>query len=613
MRDTTIDRNRSLARAALVLAALLLAAAAWAQPLVRSAEFGGADPEARRGGNLSYATIAPYSTFNPFTARALSDANRIDLLLPALVAFNSATLENECYLCLSAEVADDGRSVTYVLREGLQWSDGTPLTVDDVLFSARLHANPEINSRLVSSFSLGGQPIVWEQVDERTIVQRMPVVDAAAFDLARWAVVPRHVFEPAFEAGGASAVQQLWGINTPPNELVAGGPFRVRTVRVNEEIVLERNPNYFVQDEAGTQLPYLDTLTFKAAADANAMLAQFLTSEIDIMTLIFIDEVLAVRDAVDAGRVDAVVLAGVTMSASPTKVWGNWQNPNPRLAELFQDVRFRRALSHLSDRQTIIDLAFGGLGAPLYGPFSSGNTRFYDESAFVEGETKFSYDPEAAAVLLAELGYDRRNAQGLLVNASGETIAFNIMGYASAPDHAAVVQVLSDDYREAGLDVTTTIGDTSSVVTPATRNFNDDGTRNFDMLVSGFGGVADPPTRRNLYTLDGPARLWNLARPGEPQPAFLQDFELELVRLANAALATFDESERFAAYAEFQRLAAAQLPFIYLYTPAVSIVYNARVGGTQDRLPNPVSAFEGSQNGMMGQIVNFADVLYVRD
>jgi peptide/nickel transport system substrate-binding protein len=613
MRDTSTARPRPQLHAVVALVALLLAGAVAAQPLVRSAEFGGADPEARRGGNLSYATIAPYSTFNPFTARALSDANRIDLLLPALVAFNSATLENECYLCLSSEVAADGRSVTYVLREGLQWSDGTPLTVDDVLFSAQLHANPEVNSRLVSSFSLGGQPISWEKVDERTIVQRMPVVDAAAFDLARWAVVPRHVFESVFEAGGASAVQQMWGINTPPSELVAGGPFRVRTVRVNEEIVLERNPNYFVQDEAGTQLPYLDTLTFKAASDANAMLAQFLTSEIDIMTLIFIDEVLAVRDAVDAGRVDAVVLAGVTMSASPTKVWGNWQNPNPRLAELFQDVRFRRALSHLSDRQTIIDLAFGGLGAPLYGPFSSGNTRFYDESAFVEGETKFSYDPEAAAALLAELGYDRRNAQGLLVNAAGETIAFNIMGYASAPDHAAVVQVLSDDYREAGLDVTTTIGDTSSVVTPATRNFNDDGTRNFDMLVSGFGGVADPPTRRNLYTLDGPARLWNLSRPGESQPAFLQDFELELVRLSNAALATFDEAERFAAYGEFQRLAAAQLPFIYLYTPAVSLAYNARVGGTQDTLPNPVSAFEGSQNGMMGQIVNFVDVLYVRD
>ncbi len=613
MRDTTPAPARAHARVIAAVAMLALLAAAVAQPLVRPAQFGGADPDARHGGNLSYATIAPYSTFNPFTARALSDANRIDLLLPALVAFNSATLENECYLCLSAEVAEDGLSVTYVLREGLLWSDGTPLTVDDVLFSAQLHGDPAVNSRLVSSFALGGEPVVWERVDDRTIVQRMPVLDAAAFDLARWAVVPRHVFEPAFEAGGAEAVQQLWGIGTPPSELVAGGPFRVRAVRANEEIVLERNPNYFVQDTFGNQLPYLDTLTFKAASDANAMLAQFLTSEIDIMTLIFIDEVLAVRDAVDAGRVDATVLAGVTMSGSPTKFWGNWQNPDPRLRELFRDVRFRRALSHLADREAIIDLAFGGLGAPLYGPFSSGNTRFFDPEAFVDGESRFAYDPEAAAALLAELGYDQRNAQGLLVNAEGETIAFNIMGYASAPDHAAVAQVLADDFRAAGLDVTTTIGDTSSVVTPASRNFNDDGTRNFDVLMSGFGGVADPPTRRNLYTLDGPARLWNLARPGNDRPEYLQDFELELLGLANAALATFDEDERFAAYSEFQRLAASQLPFVYLYTPAVSFGYNDRVGGTQDTLADPVSGFEGSQNGMMGQVVNFADVLYVRD
>lgn len=613
MRETHSARAQAMARITLVVGLLALLAVALAQPLVRSAQVGGADPNARRGGNLSYATIAPYSTFNPFTARALSDANRIDILLPSLVAFNSATLSNECYLCLSANIAPDGLSVTYTIREGLLWSDGTPLTIDDIIFSAELHANPAVNSRVVSSFALAGNPVVWERLNERTLVQRMPVIDAAALDLARWAVVPKHIFAPAFEAGGAEAVQQLWGISTPPGDLVAGGPFRVRTVRPNEEIVLERNPNYFVQDTFGTQLPYLDTLTFKAAADANALLAQFLTSEIDIMTLIFIDEVLAVRDAASAGRVNATVLAGITMSGSPTKFWGNWQTPDERLRELFRDVRFRRALSHLADRETIIDLAFGGLAAPLYGPFSSGNTRFYDPEAFVDGESRFAYNPEAAAVLLAELGYDQRNAQGLLVNAQGQTIAFNIMGYASAPDHAAVAQVLADDFRAAGMEVTVTIGDTSSVVTPASRNFNEDGTRNFDILMSGFGGVADPPTRRNLYTLDGPARLWNLARPGNARPDYLQDFELELFDLANAALATFDEQERFAIYSQFQRLAASQLPFIYLYTPAVSFAFNNRVGGTQNTLADPVSSFEGSQNGMMGQIVNFADVLYVRD
>lgn len=610
MRESRIRRLRSWAFIALCA---LFAASASAQPLIRSAANGGADPNAKRGGNLNYSTIAPLSTFNPFTARAGSDANRIDLLLPSLVAFNSASLTNECYLCVSADVSDDNLTITYKLREGVQWSDGTPLTAADVILSAKLHSDIDVNSRMVASFSLAGQPVVWEQLDDYTVVQRMPEVDAAALDLARWAIVPAHVFGPIYEQGGATGVQQAWGITTDPNDLVAGGPFRVRTVRMNEEVVFERNPNYFVQDEFGTQLPYLDTLTIHAAQDSNAQLIQFLTGEIDIMNLIFIDEVLAVRDAIDSGRLDAVVLPGVAISGSATKVWGNWQNPNPRLAELFQDVRFRRALSHLTDREAIIELAFGGLGVPLYGPFTPGNTRFYDEDALVEGESRFSFNPEAAQELLAELGYDRRNSSGMLINAEGESISFNIMGYASAPDHASVLQVLADDYRAAGLDVSTTVGDTSSVVTPASRNFNDDGTRNFDMLVSGFGGVADPPTRRNLYTLDGPARLWNLARPGESQPAFLQDWELELVRLSDEALATFDEEERFALYSEFQRLAGAQLPFIYLYAPTSSFGYSSRVGGTQDTLADPVSAFEGSQNGMMGQIVNFADVLYIKD
>jgi peptide/nickel transport system substrate-binding protein len=300
------------------------------------------------------------------------------------------------------------------------------------------------------------------------------------------------------------------------------------------------------------------------------------------------------------------------MSASPTKVWGNWQNPNPRLAELFQDVRFRRALSHLSDRQTIIDLAFGGLGAPLYGPFSSGNTRFYDESAFVEGETKFPFDPEAAAALLAELGFTSRNADGLLVDDGGRTISFVILANASEPVQRVAGQIVVEDFRAAGIEAVVNVVDTGSVINPATRNFDADGNRGFDWLFTNFGGVADPPTRRNLYNLDGTARIWNLARPGEGRPTRLEPYEEELQELLTAALGTFDETERRALYTEFQRVAGANLPLVYLYTQGLNFARSERLGNTQDQLGDPVSSFEGSQNGFLGQVVNFIDVLFVR-
>lgn len=596
----------------LVLALLFLVATAQAQPLVRSAQFGGANPEAQRGGSISVATVDLPNTFNPFTARILSDAFRINILLPALVAFNGATLTYECYLCLDYTISDDGLEITYTLREGALWSDGEPITARDVISSVIMHATPEVNSRYVSSFNLGGNPIVWEQLDEMTVRQILPQVDAAALDLANFPILPAHIFDPVFESGGAEAVLELWNVNTPPSELVAGGPFRVREFRLNEELVLERNPNYFVVDEAGTQLPYLDQLIFQAASDPNAVLAAFLAGETDLYRAQLIDEVLSIQDAIDAGRIDAVLLPNIAASGVTSTVHPNYQNTDPFKAALFRDVRFRRAISHLIDRESIIELALGGLATPLYGPFSSGNTRFYDESLFVEGETKFSYNPEAAAELLAELGFTERNSAGLLVDSEGRTISFVILANASEPVQRAAGQIVTEDFRAAGLEVTVSVVDTGSVINPATRNFNEDGTRNFDWLFTNFGGQADPPTRRNLYNLDGTARIWNLARPGQSRPDHLEDYELELARLLDAGLATFDEAERQAIYAEFQRVAAANLPLVYLYTQGLNFARSTRIGNTQDQLDDPVTSFEGSQNGFLGQLVNFVDVLYVR-
>jgi peptide/nickel transport system substrate-binding protein len=594
------------------LVAALLLGAAFAQPLVRDAASGGANPEATRGGTVRFATVDLPNTFNPFTARILSDAFRINVLLPALVAFNGATLEYECYLCTEYAIDDSGTIIEYTLREDVFWSDGTPITVDDVLTSVKLHATPDVNSRNVSSFNLRGVPIVWEQTGVRTIRQVLPAVDAAALDLANFPIVPAHVFEPAFARGGATAVLELWNVNTPPSELVSGGPFMVREFRINEELVLERNPNYFVVDTFGNQLPYLDTFVFQGAADPNATLAAFLAGETDLYRAQLIDEVLSIRDAVDAGRIDAVLLANIAPSGVTSTVHTNFQNTDPFKAELFQDARFRRAVSHLIDRESIIELALGGLGTPLYGPFSSGNTRFYDESAFVEGESKFSFDPEAAAALLAELGFTSRNAAGLLQNDAGQTINFVILANASEPVQRVAGQIVTEDMRDAGIDVTVSVVDTGSVINPATRNFDADGNRGFDWLFTNFGGVADPPTRRNLYNLDGTARLWNLAQPGAGQPTEVADWEVRLNDLVAEALATYDETERRALYREFQQIAGANLPLVYLYTQGLNFARSNRLGNTQDQLPDPVSSFEGSQNGFLGQVVNFIDVLYVR-
>lgn len=599
-------------RGSLLALIITLLSVVWAQPLVRPARFGGANPDAAQGGTLVFGTVDLPSTFNPFTGRVLSTTARIAITLPSVVTFNGATLEYECYFCESYDISEDGTEIIYRLREGVLWSDGEPMDADDVMLSVELHRMPEINSGSIGSFNLSGEPIVWEKVDELTLRQVLPQPDAAALDLATFPVIPAHVFGPVFESGGAEAVQEMWSVTTSPEELVSGGPFMVSEFRINEELVLERNPNYFVQDEFGTQLPYLDRIRIVGASDSNALLALFLAGDLDLFEPELIDEVIAVQDAIDAGSIDAVLLPNAAPSSVPSTLHTNFQNPDPFMAELFRDVRFRRAMSHLVDRESIIDLALGGLGTPLYGPFSAGNVRFSNEEVFVEGETMFPFDPDAAAALFAELGFSERNDDGFLVDSEGRTLSFTILGNVSEPVQRVAGQIISEDMREAGLEVDVAIVDNTSVINPARRNFNEDGTRNFDWMFTNFGGVADPPTRRNLYTLDGTARLWNLARPGESQPDHLEPFELELAELSAQALATFDEDERYEIYSEFQRVAAANLPLVYMYTQGLNFARSERLGNTQDQLEDPISSFQSGQGAYFGQIVNYLDTIFIQ-
>lgn len=589
--------------------AVLLVAGALAQPLVRPTRFGGAG-NAQMGGTLTYGLVGLPPTFNPFTVQSLSDTFIQYLWYPQLVQFNAASGQYECYVCVNFQ--QRGLDITFNIRSGIQWSDGRPLTIDDILYSAELHANPQVNSRQRTLFVQGGRPLRWSRVDGNTVRLTLNSPDAAVLELASWPIVPRHVWQPIFERGGAAAVNSAYTVSTPPAQIVGAGPFLVEAYRPGEEMVLRKNPNYWAVDERGNKLPYLDRIIARNYADTNARLAGYIGGQLDYFQPLTIDEVQGVRQAISAGRLDAELKVNITQSAVTSTLFCNFQNPDPFKAQLCRNVNFRRALSHLVDRETIIRVGLGGLGKPLYGPISSGNTRWYTPGIFVEGRTQFSYNPQRAAELLRGLGFTRRNAQGFLIDAQGRTIKMNALVVSTEALQRVAAPIVIEDMRKAGIDASFTIADNGSVINPALRNFNPDGTRNFDLSFTDFGGVFDPPTRRNLYNLNGVAHIWNLNRPGQPRPDRPETFEILLDKLVSDGLAATDPAQRKAIYDRFQAVAAENLPLIYLYTRGLHVSYKKRVGNTQDQLQDPIGAFQSTANGYLGEGINFLDTIFVR-
>ena len=364
-------------------------------------------------------------------------------------------------------------------------------------------------------------------------------------------------------------------------------------------------------DERGNKLPYLDRIIARNYADTNARLAGYIAGQLDYFQPLTIDEVQGVRQAISAGRLDAELKVNITQSAVTSTIFCNFQNPDPFKANLCRNVNFRRALSHLVDRETILRVGLGGLGRALYGPISSGNTRWYTPSVFVEGRTQFSYNPQRAAELLRGLGFTRRNAQGFLIDAQGRTIKMNALVVSTEALQRVAAPIVIEDLRKAGIDASFTVADNGSVINPALRNFNPDGTRNFDLSFTDFGGVFDPPTRRNLYNLNGVAHIWNLNRPGQPRPDRPETFEILLDKLVSDGLATTDPAQRKAIYDRFQAVAAENLPLIYLYTRGLHVSYKKRVGNTQDQLQDPIGAFQSTAIGYLGEGINFLDTIFV--
>jgi peptide/nickel transport system substrate-binding protein len=578
-------------------------------PLVRTARFGG-DGSAAKGGTLTYGLVGLPPTFNPFTVQSLSDTFIQYLWFPQLVQFNAASGQNECYLC--ATIERKGLDIIFNIRRGIVWSDGRPLTVDDIIYSAELHANAQINSRQRTDFIQAGKAIAWSKVDADTVKMSLNVTDAAFLDLADWPIVPKHIWQPIFERGGAAAVTGAYTVNTKPSDIVGAGPFLLDSYKPGEEMVLRKNPNYWAVDEKGFKLPYLDRIIARNYSDTNARLAGFLAGQFDVFQPLTIDEVQGVRQAITAGRLAAELKINITQTSVTSTIFCNFQNTDPFKAQLCRNAKFRRALSHLVDRETIIRVGLGGLGKALYGPISSGNTRFYTESVFVEGKTKFSYNPAQAAKLLGELGFTKKNAQGFLVDSQGRTIKMNALVVSTEALQKVAAPIIIEDMRKVGIDASFTVADNGSVINPALRNFNADGTRNFDLSFTDFGGVFDPPTRRNLYNLNGVAHLWNLNRPGRATPDRPETFEILLDKLVSQGLSTTDTAERKKVYDQFQSVAAENLPLIYLYTRGLHIAYKNRVGNTQDQLRDPVAAFQSTANGYIGEIFNFLDTAYVK-
>lgn len=565
---------------------LAVASFAFAQPFVWPSAWTNATPdEAVYGGTLRIAMIGDPRTFNPVISaesQALSDY-LFNTAAPLIIRGPDSD-EWLPYGAQSYTVSEDGRTIDMVLREGMKWSDGSDITVQDYYIRYVLETDPDVGSNGYDGWFMDGDPITMEITGDNTLRFTFPRPDRMAFPVAAVSPVPDKIFGEAYRTGGAEAVQALWGTDVDVTTTIWPTEFVPVSFQPGERIILERNP-YFGEwnvDEAGNPLPYLDGYSMTIAGDLDAALNLFIAGEIDSFSPRNLDDIGVINQAVNNGDIDVVVMESVSPVASSQFIVWNWNKASdPAKEALFRNVNFRRAMAHLVDRDLMMDLVYNGAGVPMY-------TNVYPINAYWVNHDveKYPFDPERAQELLASIGYDRTNAQGLLVNAQGQTVSFTLATNAGNTQREQLAQIFADTAREAGVDVTVSAIDFNLLVDQLLSVGED---RPFDAILIGLtGGSRDWPFGVNVIPCGTNLHMFNTS------PECLTTGETLMGQLFTQGRETLDtEAAREIGY-EIQNVEADLIPIVYLVSPMAHYAFNSALTGyhQEDQINPLLGAWE---------------------
>jgi peptide/nickel transport system substrate-binding protein len=523
-----------------------------------------------RGGSVIASTRTDPRSFNRFVHSQIATELFTLLTQGKLIRVNKATEEVEPWLAANIDSDQDGRTYTLTLREGVSWSDGTPFTSADVVFSFQALYDPRTGSPLASAVLVAGQPITVTAPDTRTVVVSYAEPFGPGIRLLDLVpIFPKHKLEGALSAGSFA---KAWAADTPPSEMVSLGPFVLREYLPAQRLIFERNPRYWRRDQRGTQLPYVDRLTVELVPDQDAEVVRLQSGQSDFMQqALRSTDVETLRPLAAQGRVQVIEL-GVSLEADsflfnlrPAK-WAN----DPRSRWITQK-EFRQAISHAVDREAFADTVFLGAAVPVHGPITPGNSRWFWPSI-----PRYEFSREKARGLLTGVGLTNRDQDEWLEDAQGTEARLTVLTFRGNNVLERSAAVLRDDLRQIGIAIDVVALESNAVQQQVL-------TGDFDAAFIQFqASHTDPAMSKDLWVSSGAAHFWN---PGQKTPA--TDWERQIDELMAKQAATLDEQERKRLFNEVQRLFAENLPIIHFAAPRVYIGVSSRLINVTPALSRP--------------------------
>jgi peptide/nickel transport system substrate-binding protein len=334
------------------------------------------------------------------------------------------------------KVLPDGRmEMTWTIRDGARWQDGTPFTAADLVFTLAVERDKEIP--FVHSASLDLIENI-QAVDDRTaiVTWASPYIEADTLFTVQLALpLPKHLLENAFiEDKVRFAELPYWG-----HEFIGTGPFKVRDWVEGSHTVLVANDSYVLGR------PKIDEIEVRFIQDGNTLIANILSGTVGV-TLgrgLDIEQSLQIRGQ----RPDIQILYA---SGGWVPIYPQFQNPSP---QIIAEPAFRRALLVAIDRQAITDAINHGL-VPIADAFVTPGDRAH--ASIAASIVKYGYDPRQAGQMVADLGYGR-GQDGMFRDGTGQELQVELRTTAQREHHMKALYPVADDWQRIGVGVETLV------------------------------------------------------------------------------------------------------------------------------------------------------------
>lgn len=473
---------------------------------------------------LIYHLSAEPATLNPITATdAYEGTVNNKKIYETLIERNNETLELEPLLAESWEISEDKLKYTFKIREGIKWHDGTPFTSEDIVFSYKTIMNPKVDTPQLRSYFQEIRDV--KAIDDLTVefTYARPYFLALEF-CGGMPIVPKHIFDEG-------------DFNTNPagRAPIGTGPYKFVKWTTGRDIVLKKNPDYWGEK------PKLNKIVFKIITDQTVAFQVLKRKDLDVSGLTPIQWERQTSSPAFEESFDKLSYF------TPNYSYIGWNSKRP----FFADKQVRTAMTHLVNRELILDKILYNLGTIVTNPFYI-NSPEYDKSI-----KSLDYNPAKAEELLEKAGWIDHDGDGIR-DKDGVKFAFEFLIPGGSETGEKIATILKEELDNTGIEMDIRKTEWAVFTTRLTE-------RNFDAVTLAW----------SMGVESDPYQIWSSTQ-AESGSNFIGFKNEEADKLIEEARTEFDRENRKELYRRFAEIIHEEQPYTFLFCRKSTVAVNKR-------------------------------------